>query len=101
MDQLNSNREKVATAFFRRSRAANSVVRSRIWPNFNLTQALMYVVITCKYEKDMNEKTWQHRFSHYESMEIFSLKGNLLCSRWSDLAELRTPSSSHAFHHSL
>ena len=38
--------------FFRRLRAAGSVVRGRIWPNFKLIQALMYVIITCKYEKD-------------------------------------------------
>ena len=38
--------------FFRRLRAANSVVPGRIWPNFKLIQALMYVIITCKYEKD-------------------------------------------------
>ena len=38
--------------FFRCLRAANSVVRGRIWPNFKLIQALMYVIITCKYEKD-------------------------------------------------
>ena len=38
--------------FFRRLRAASSVVHGRIWPNFNLIQALMYVIITCKYEKD-------------------------------------------------
>ena len=38
--------------FFRCLRAANSVVRGRIWPNFTLIQALMYVIITCKYEKD-------------------------------------------------
>ena len=38
--------------FFRRLRATNSVVRGRIWLNFKLVQALMYVVITCKYEKD-------------------------------------------------
>ena len=38
--------------FFRRLRAANSVVRSRIWPNFKLIQARVYVIITCKYEKD-------------------------------------------------
>ena len=25
---------------------------SRIWPNFELIQALMHVIITCKYEKD-------------------------------------------------
>ena len=33
-------------------RAANSVVRGWIWLNFKLIQALMYVIITCKYEKD-------------------------------------------------
>ena len=38
--------------FFRRLRAASSVVGGRIWPNFKLIQALMYVIITCKYEKD-------------------------------------------------
>ena len=38
--------------FFRCLRATNSVVRGRIWLNFKLIQALMYVVITCKYEKD-------------------------------------------------
>ena len=37
--------------FFRRLRAANSVVHGRIWPNFKLIQALMYVIITSKYEK--------------------------------------------------
>ena len=38
--------------FFRRSRAANSTVCGRIWPNFELLRALMHVIITCKYEKD-------------------------------------------------
>ena len=32
--------------------AANSVVRGGILLNFKLIQALMYVIITCKYEKD-------------------------------------------------
>ena len=36
--------------FFRRSRAANSAVHGRISPNFELIQALMYIIITCKYE---------------------------------------------------
>ena len=27
--------------------------QSRIWPNFNLIQALMFVIFTCKYEKDL------------------------------------------------
>ena len=38
--------------FLRRSRAANSVVRGRILPNFELIQAFMYAIITCKYKKD-------------------------------------------------
>ena len=38
--------------FFRRLRAANSAVCGQIWLNFKLFQAIMYVIITCKYEKD-------------------------------------------------
>ena len=38
--------------FFRRSRAANSIVSGGIWPKFKLIQAFMHVLITCKYEKD-------------------------------------------------
>ena len=57
------------------------MVRGRIWPNFELIQALMYVIVTCKSEKDpikTAEKKWQHRFSHYKSMGIFSeAKGQL------------------------
>ena len=45
-------KKKWKDQFFRRLRAANSVVHGRIWPNFKLIQALMYVIITCKYEKD-------------------------------------------------
>ena len=33
-------------------RAANSVVCGRIQRNFELMQALMYVIVTCKYKKD-------------------------------------------------
>ena len=35
-----------------RSRAANSIVSGGIWPKFKLMQALMYVIVTCKYKKD-------------------------------------------------
>ena len=37
---------------FRRSRAANSVVRGPIWPKFELVRNLMHVLVTCKYKKD-------------------------------------------------
>ena len=38
--------------FFRRSRAANSVVSGPIWPKFELVRDFMHVVVTCKYKKD-------------------------------------------------
>ena len=38
--------------FFRRSKAANSVVGGQIWPKFELIQDIMHVLITCKFEKD-------------------------------------------------
>ena len=38
--------------FFNRSRADNSAARDRIWLNFELVRALMYVVVPCKYGKD-------------------------------------------------
>ena len=65
----------MATSIFIRSKAVNSVVRDRIWPNFEIIQALMYVIVTCKYEKGpikTAEKKWQHCFSHNKSMGIFS-----------------------------
>ena len=38
--------------FFRRSRAANSVIGGPISPKFELIQDIMHVLITCKFEKD-------------------------------------------------
>ena len=46
------SRYKYMGIYFRRSRAANSAVGGRNWLNFKLIQALMYVMVTCKYEKD-------------------------------------------------
>ena len=60
-DPMKNSGENVITSFspfidygifFRHSRADNSVVRGRIRQNFELIQALMYVIITCKYVKD-------------------------------------------------
>ena len=60
-DQIKNSGENVMTSFsplevygifFIRSRAANSVVHGQIRPNFKLIQALMHVIVTCKYEKD-------------------------------------------------
>ena len=38
--------------FSRRPRAANSAVHGRIWPNFELVQDFMAVLVTCKNEED-------------------------------------------------
>ena len=60
-DPIKNSRENVMTSFFplkvygdffRRSRAANSVVGGPIWPKFKLIQDIMHVLITCKFEKD-------------------------------------------------
>ena len=32
---------------------------SRIWPKFELVQALMYVIVTCKYEMDLIMNSWE------------------------------------------
>ena len=38
--------------FFRRARADNSDVGVGIWPKFELIQAFMHVLVTCKNEDD-------------------------------------------------
>ena len=38
--------------FFKRSRAANSIVHGRIMPNFELIPDFMAVLVTCKNEED-------------------------------------------------
>ena len=38
--------------FFKRSRAANSVVSGPIWPKSELVRDFMHVLVTCKYKKD-------------------------------------------------
>ena len=76
-----------------------------IWPNFELIQASMHVLIACKYEKDQMkniEKMWWRHFLHYKSVGFFqTLKGSQLRSPWSDLAKFRSHSSSYVYHHYL
>ena len=43
----------MVTSIFRLSRAAYSEVGGRIFPNFELIQARMYVILTCKYEEEL------------------------------------------------
>ena len=46
-----------------------------IWKNFELIQALMHVLITCKYEKNSIKNCGDNvmtSFTHYKSMGFFS-----------------------------
>ena len=43
---------KIIQQFFRRARADNSGVGVGIWPKFELIQAFMHVLVTCKNEDD-------------------------------------------------
>ena len=67
-----STKKRWRRGYFRHSRAANSVVSGRIWlTESKLIQALMHVLITCKFQKNWTkttEKKWRQRFPHYKSM---------------------------------
>ena len=53
-DQMKNSREKVETPFFPIiTQSVTMETSGWIRPNFTLIQALMYVIITCKYEKDL------------------------------------------------
>ena len=44
--------DNIIPQFFRRARADNSGVGVGIWPKFELIQAFMHVLVTCKNEDD-------------------------------------------------
>ena len=53
MNPIKNVRENVMTPFFSSVTLSVAMETSgHIWPNFELIQALMHVLITCKYEKD-------------------------------------------------
>ena len=64
-----------------------------IWPKFELIQAFMHVLVTCKNEVDPIKNEGARvftRFFHYTSMGIFpDAQGQLTPSPWSDLAKFR------------
>ena len=68
MELINRNREKVVTSNFRRSRAANSIVSSGIWPKLELIQAFIHVLITCKVN---SIHYYLRHLSHYKYMGYF------------------------------
>ena len=61
--------------FFKRSRAAKSVVGDGIWQKFKLIHAFIVVLVTCKNNEDSSKlkalDCSQH-FYHNKSMENFS-----------------------------
>ena len=75
-ERMKNSREKVETMFFFIITLSFTMETSDwIWPNFNLIQALVYVIITCKYEKDQIKKSkncGDILFSNYKSMGLFS-----------------------------
>ena len=48
----NSQKKNGNTIFSIITISVAMVTSSRFWPNFKLIQALMYVIVTCKYEMD-------------------------------------------------
>ena len=47
-----------------------------IWPKFELIQAFMHVLVTCKMrmiDSKIKELEWSQDFSHYKSMGIFQI----------------------------
>ena len=102
-DRIKNSRENTETTFspvygdfFWRSRAAYSVVCGRIWPNFELIQALMYVIVTCKYEKDPIKNSRENMATPFSPLKPY---GSYLLpwkpEFWSDLAQNLTQDFPH------
>ena len=43
----------------------------RIWPNFKLTQALIHVLITCKYEKDPIKNSGENVMTSFSPLKVY------------------------------
>ena len=57
--------------FFIHSRAANSVVRGRSRPNFDVIQALMHVIVTCKIEKDLIKNIRENVMAPFFQLKLY------------------------------
>ena len=56
-DPIKNNREKRGNTVFQIITLSVAMETSgRIWPNFKLIQSLMYVIITCNYEKGSHQE---------------------------------------------
>ena len=77
-DPIKNEGTRVATRlyvhFFRRLGADNSGVSGGIWLKFEIIQAFVHILVTCKNEDDsikMKGLEWSQHFTHYKSMGIF------------------------------
>ena len=59
----------------------------RTWPNFELIQAYMHVLIAFKYEKDQVKNSGETVMMSFSRDFFQTLKGRQLRSPWSDLAK--------------
>ena len=68
-DPIKNNREKGATPFFQiitLSVAMETI--GRIWPNFELIQTSMHVLIACKYEKDQMKNSGENVMTSFSPL---------------------------------
>ena len=72
--------------FFRRSRAANYAVGGPIRPKFEFLQALMHVIVTCKYEKEQMKNSQEKVKTQFFHHSPICYHGNQLLN----LAEYQT-----------
>ena len=60
-------------SIFRSSREANSIVRGEIWPKSKLTQAIMYVLVTDKYEKDQIKNSEENVMTLFSPLKVYGI----------------------------
>ena len=61
-DHIKNNREKVVKPFYKFIITLSVAMETsdRIWPNFELIQAFMHLLIACKYEKDQMKNSGEN-----------------------------------------
>ena len=68
-DPIKNNREKGATQFFQIITLSVAMETSGwIWPNFELIQASLHVLITCKYENDQMKNSGENVMTSFSSL---------------------------------
>ena len=87
------------------SKMSDSKMSCLIRPKIELNRAFMTVLVTSNFDDDLikNERACMETpFSHYKSMGNFlDPQGQLTCSQWSELAEIRTQPRFYASPHYL